>query len=102
MTDNQTPSQYTRELYKMYVYYVISDMFQLVMDHHREKHLYTKLGITAGLTHLLTWDILHILRVIIGSVNGTNLMLEIYYDKLLSSLNYLIILAFQNYVYVFI
>jgi len=42
------------------------------------------------------------LRVIIGSVYGQNLMLEIYYDKLLSSLSYLILLDFENYVYVFI
>jgi hypothetical protein len=52
--NNQTLFQYTRELYETFVSYVISNSFKLVMGYHREKQLYTTLGITAGLTHVLT------------------------------------------------
>jgi hypothetical protein len=56
MTNNQTPSLYTRGLYQTFIYSVISNMFQFVMGHHLEKHLYTTMGITAGLTHVLTME----------------------------------------------
>jgi len=52
--NNQTPSQYTRGLYETFVSYVISNTLHPVMGYHREKQLYTTLGITAGLTHVLT------------------------------------------------